>query len=257
MKALVIPDVHLKPWMFERADKIIEQGAAERAVCLMDIPDDWNQEYNLELYKETFDEAIAFAKKYPETLWAYGNHDLSYIWNELESGYSPAAAYTVAMKLDELVCALPEGNEIRYIQKIDNVIFCHGGLQDYFVKKTVPAEKYHDVDEVVRFVKKTVPAEKYHDVDEVVRIINGLPREYMWSDVSPIWHRQQYTAGKMYGDDKILQVVGHTPVEKIYREGNVISCDVFSTYRGGRAIGTEEFAVVDTESWEYGGVEKS
>ena len=61
--------------------------------------------------------------------------------------------------------------------------------------------------------------------------------------------------GKMYGDEKILQVVGHTPVEKIYREGNVISCDVFSTYRDGRAIGTEEFAVVDTESWEYGGVE--
>ena len=43
MKVLVIPDVHLKPWMFERADKIMEQGAAERAVCLMDIPDDWNK----------------------------------------------------------------------------------------------------------------------------------------------------------------------------------------------------------------------
>ena len=42
MKVLVIPDVHLKPWMFERADKIMEQGAAERAVCLMDIPDDFD-----------------------------------------------------------------------------------------------------------------------------------------------------------------------------------------------------------------------
>ena len=147
MKVLVIPDVHLKPWMFERADKIMEQDAAERAVCLMDIPDDWNQEYNLELYMETFDAAIAFAKKYPETLWAYGNHDLSYIWNEPESGYSPAAAYIVVMKLDELAGVLLEGNEIRYIQKIDNVLFCHGGLRDYFVKKTVLEEKYHDVDE--------------------------------------------------------------------------------------------------------------
>ena len=140
----------------------------------------------MELYMETFDAAIAFAKKYPETLWAYGNHDLSYIWNELESGYSPAAAYTVAMKLDELVCTLPEGNEIRYIQKIDNVIFCHGGLLDYFVEKTVPAEKCHDV-------------------DEVVRIINGLPREYMWSDVSPIWHRPQYTACPRSGTDRSIQ----------------------------------------------------
>lgn len=73
MKVLVIPDIHLKPWMFQRAAKIMEQGTAERAVCLMDIPDDWNQEYNINLYVETFDAAIAFAKKYPETLWSYGN----------------------------------------------------------------------------------------------------------------------------------------------------------------------------------------
>ena len=198
MKVLVIPDVHLKPWMFERASEIMEKGTVERAVCLMDIPDDWNQEYN------------------------------RYLWDERESGYSPAAAYTVVKKLEELKSALPEGNEIRYVQKIDDVLFCHGGITDYFVKKVVPLSKYDDV-------------------DEVVKIINGLPRECMWSDVSPIWYRPQYTAGKMYGADKILQVVGHTPVEEIYREGNVISCDVFSTYRDGRAIGTEEFAVVETE----------
>ena len=231
MKVLVIPDVHLKPWMFERASEIMEKGTVERAVCFMDIPDDWNQEYNLELYNETFDAAIAFAKKYPSTLWVYGNHDLCYLWDERESGYSPAAAYTVVKKLEELKSALPEGNEIRYVQKIDNVLFCHGGITDYFVKKVVPVSKYDDV-------------------DEVVRIINGLTREYMWSNVSPIWYRPQYTSGKMYGEDKILQVVGHTPVEEIYREGNVISCDVFSTYRDGRAIGTEEFALVETERWE-------
>ena len=63
--------------------------------------------------------------------------------------------------------------------------------------------------------------------------------------------------GKMYGADKILQVVGHTPVEGIYREGNVISCDVFSTYRDGSSIGTEEFAVVETERWEYEGEVKN
>ena len=32
-------------------------------------------------------------------------------------------------------------------------------------------------------------------------------------------------------DGKLLQVVGHTPVEKNTREGNLISCDVFSTDR--------------------------
>lgn len=69
MKVLVIPDIHLKPWMFQQAGEIMEKGTVERAVCLMDIPDDWNQEYNLELYNETFDAAIAFARKYPDTFW--------------------------------------------------------------------------------------------------------------------------------------------------------------------------------------------
>lgn len=50
MKVLVIPDVHLKPYMFHQADRLLEQGVAEKAVCLMDIPDDWDREYNIELY---------------------------------------------------------------------------------------------------------------------------------------------------------------------------------------------------------------
>jgi len=58
LKILVIPDVHLKPWMFDRAKEIMDIGAAENALCLMDIPDDWGQEYNLGLYEETFDAAI-------------------------------------------------------------------------------------------------------------------------------------------------------------------------------------------------------
>lgn len=37
MKILVIPDVHLKPWMFDRASELMDSGAAEKAVCLMDV----------------------------------------------------------------------------------------------------------------------------------------------------------------------------------------------------------------------------
>ena len=42
MKILVIPDVHLKPQMFKQATALMHQGIADRAVCLMDIPDDWD-----------------------------------------------------------------------------------------------------------------------------------------------------------------------------------------------------------------------
>jgi hypothetical protein len=65
LRIVVIPDVHLKFWLFDVAEKIIKDGHADRAVCLMDIPDDWNEEWNVERYRETFDRAIAFAKAFP------------------------------------------------------------------------------------------------------------------------------------------------------------------------------------------------
>ena len=61
MKVLVIPDVHLKPWMFEQAAVLMRAKQADRAVCLMDIPDDWGKEYDIALYGQTFDAAIDFA----------------------------------------------------------------------------------------------------------------------------------------------------------------------------------------------------
>ncbi len=43
---------------------------------LMDIADDWRQQYNLDLYILTYDAAIEFAKGFPDTLWCCGNYDL-------------------------------------------------------------------------------------------------------------------------------------------------------------------------------------
>ena len=37
MKVLVIPDVHLKPWMFRSADRLMEKNIVDRVVCLMDL----------------------------------------------------------------------------------------------------------------------------------------------------------------------------------------------------------------------------
>ena len=34
MKVLVIPDIHLKPWIFDKAKEILKAGKAENAVCL-------------------------------------------------------------------------------------------------------------------------------------------------------------------------------------------------------------------------------
>ena len=61
MKILVIPDVHLKPQMFKWWLQLYASGIADRAVCLMDIPDDWDKQYNVGLYEENlYDEAVWF-----------------------------------------------------------------------------------------------------------------------------------------------------------------------------------------------------
>lgn len=112
MKVLVIPDVHLKPWMFKRASELMKENQADRAVCLMDIADDWRQQFNLNLYEETYDAAIAFAREYPETLWCYGNHDLCYLWNQRETGYSKIAPRTVCEKLRVLRESLPDEHQL-------------------------------------------------------------------------------------------------------------------------------------------------
>ena len=128
-----------------------------------------------------------------------------------------------------------DDRQLTFMHRIDNVLFSHGGLADEFVRRYVPA-KY------------------YNDVDAVVNAVNELDPDVMWQDLSPIWYRPQSYKGRMYKPRKILQVVGHTPVEQIEKSGNVISCDVFSTYRDGSPIGTQEFLLLDTESWEYRGI---
>jgi len=164
MKILVIPDVHLKPVMFEQAARLMNSKAADLAVCLMDIPDDWRQQYNLDLYAQTYDAAIAFAREFPVTLWCYGNHDVCYLWNQRETGYSPIAPWTVSEKLRILRETLPDEHQLAFIHRIDNVLFAHGGL-------------------AAEFVDRYIPAKKRDDIDAVIETINGFDYSQMWQDL--------------------------------------------------------------------------
>ena len=232
-KVFVIPDVHLKPWIFDKAEELLSQNEYDKIVCVGDLVDDWDQEKNLVLYAETFDAVEKFVNRYPNFLLCYGNHDVSYLWEARESGYSDYARPVVLEGLSKLEKLMPTGN-IAYIHRIDNVLFSHGGLSDSFVR---------------RYVQDGF----YDDIDTVVDTINSFGCEDMWQDASPIWYRPQFYDGKLYKPRKLLQVVGHTPVQEITREGNFISCDVFSTQSSGEPIGTQEFLVVDTITWEYSG----
>ena len=232
MQVLVIPDIHLKPWIFDRAEEILKDRKADRAVCLMDIPDDWNREFQIECYRETFDRAISFAKDYPDTLWCYGNHEISYLWGRLETGYSAYAENTVLSKLEELQAVLRDPSQLTFVHRIDHVLFSHGGLTERFVSMLDD-----DLSEA--------------DIDEVIKAVNDAPQERLWNDESPLWLRPQYRSMKLFRQDTYKQAVGHTPVEQIIDENGLISTDVFSTYRDGRQIGESAMIVIDTMTGKY------
>ncbi len=230
-KVFVIPDVHLKPWIFDKAEELISRAKYDAIVCLGDMVDDWNQEMNLGLYVETLDALVEFVKRHPNFLLCYGNHDLSYVWRAHESGYSEYARQTVLDGLSKLEKNLPT-ESIAFIHRIDNVLFSHAGLSEAFVSHFFPAFD--------------------GSIDKLLDRINAFRREEMWRDDSPIWVRPQNGRIEMFSND-FLQVVGHTPVRKTDFFRNILTVDNFSTYCDGTPIGDQRFIWVDTvaKEWEF------
>ncbi len=229
-KVFVIPDVHLKPWIFDKAEELISRAKYDAIVCLGDMVDDWNQEINLGLYAETFDALVEFIKRHPNFLLCYGNHDLSYLWRTHESGYSEYARQTVLDGLSKLEKNLP-AESIAFIHRMDNVLFSHAGLSEAFVSHFFPAFD--------------------GSIDKLLERINAFRREEMWRDDSPIWVRPQNGRIEMFSNG-FLQVVGHTPVRKTDFFRNILTVDNFSTYCDGTPIGDQRFIWVDTVAKEWG-----
>ena len=229
-KVFVIPDVHLKPWIFDKAEELIARMKYDAIVCLGDLMDDWNQEMNLGLYTETINAVDDFVRRHPNFFLCYGNHDLSYVWRAHETGYSDYARQTVLDGLFKLAKNLPAEN-IAFVHRIDNVLFSHAGLSEVFVSHFL--------------------SDFNGDIDDFLMEINGFGKEEMWNDVSPIWVRPQNGRIEMYSNG-FLQVVGHTPVRKTDFFRNILTVDNFSTYCDGTPIGDQRFIWVDTVTKEWG-----
>ena len=231
-KVFVIPDIHLKPWMLVKATELIKCGDYDMIVLLGDLVDDWNQEKNIDLYKETFDSIYRFLDEFPETIYCFGNHDVSYLFQKYESGYSSYARSVVVEGVNNIIYKLPEDNSA-YIHRIDNILFSHAGLTE-------------------RFVKRCFGGGGHLEIDEMIDQINRMSKEIIWRDDSPIWARPQYGSLRLYPIG-MMQVVGHTPVETpLYDDDTkLLTLDNFSTYSTGVPIGDEKFVCVDTISEEW------
>ena len=231
-KVFVVPDVHLKDWMFDEARKLLGSANYDKVVLLGDLVDDWEQGSNLKLYEKTLEKAYSFMADF-DAILCYGNHDVSYKWERLETGYSGQARETVLDGLGKLEAGMKEEN-LGFIHRIDYTLFSHAGLTKEFVDTYLSAPDL--------------------DIDEAIWEINHMDPVELWTDTSPLWARPQdgYFQVELYPND-MFQVVGHTPVVKPMKQDYLLTLDTFSTTWDGRAIGDERFVIVDsvTGAWEY------
>lgn len=221
MKVLIIPDTHLKPWIFERADELMKKHNIKQAIQLGDNLDDFYA--TPEDYKNHNAMMVWFNHIHPETIWLYGNHEVSYILNRpvtgnVEDGKKWASAYQIIF-------------QPKTAWKIDNVIFSHAGITDEFIYNNPELKKFAT------------------DPDKLIGRINALSLWEVWNENGPLWSRHQLDGSLLY---EFRQVCGHTPLETVRDVDNCISTDVFST-EWGKKYGEEKFIIINTETgeWEY------
>ena len=220
-RVLVIPDTHLKPKMFDLAEKIMREHEVDYAIQLGDNFDDFYC-YD-DQYRNHNARMVAFYYVHPETVWLWGNHELSYILDNpvtgnIYSGRNYAYLYQ-------------ENFSPKVVHLDGKVIFSHAGIFQEFIDENNLGES--------------------KNAEELVARINGLELNKLWQGESPVWARPQFdrlTVPKILKDFR--QVVGHTPMKDIGEADGVISTDVFST-KWGEKMAIEKMIIVDTEKATY------
>ena len=229
-KCLVIPDLHLKPWIVRSSIKLMEKMNLGVAVFLGDGADDWNKEDDIALYNETYYYIMKFMEKFPDSLFCYGNHEAAYLWRKREtSGYSTHSEMVVWSALLDMKRKM--GQRLAFVHKIQNTFFSHAPIVAPFVRR--------------------LGLEEDASNDELIKKINDLGPEILWAADSPIWIRPDSEKFIPYLD--MFQVTGHTPVAKpVMVDNKVLLCDLFSTNTTGKPIGSQDFIIVDTkeQTWE-------
>lgn len=209
MHVLVIPDVHLKPWMFDAADAAIKQEPPDAIVQLGDLPDDWGMQRRPEAYDALYERAEAFLAAHHDAYWCYGNHDMSHFWDAPESGMAKGNVLRHVQERSRAFWDKVPQDRKAFVHRIDNVCFSHAGILQDFIEDEGLASA---------------------STDDALAAINQMGRDELWQEFSPLWARPQGMADLdiLYRPQELFQVVGHTPVKYVREEGNLLSCDVFS-----------------------------
>lgn len=214
MKVLVIPDIHLKPWIFDDAQFILKHFNLDKAIFIGDLIDDWNKKNYIDLYKDTIDRAMLFKLQNKTSIFCYGNHEVAYILGEQCSGNSELYRPMIKTMLNQYERTV----EPVIAAKIDNVIFSHAGIAKSYI------------------------------ADYRIENIDNVKLSIAYGDLnSPLWVRPDPWVSFF---NNYIQVVGHTPVKYIQQINGIWITDTFSTNPDNSIYGNQTFMSIDTITGE-------
>lgn len=216
-KVLVIPDIHTKTWIVDKALKIAERIRVDKIVMLGDYFDDWDATEKTE--RATLSYMKDLLKKHTNIIPLYGNHELSYMGYPCSGHHHNVA--------EEINAAIKDDYRFLYAVGIDGVLYTHAGvLQSWLRNNKIVNEN------TLRYRLGT-------DSGAVLleEKINGLPNLKALSQVGAERGGKDPAPGPLWADFRELindelptvkQVVGHTPISNIECVGNVWFCDTYS-----------------------------
>lgn len=174
MKTLIVPDCHLKHELFETVKRLHRQHQFDEIVFLGDYFDEWHQNTNAKLYRQTIADMKDMHKNYP-CVFLVGNHDVPYMTIQYQHYSTPLQ--DIQFEIFKLFEAIPW----KIIYETQGWTISHAGLSTWF-------------DDTVF----QTPTQQ------------GL-RAWLQSDTSPLWIRPQALQEYPHPDHQ-KQIVGHTPV---------------------------------------------
>lgn len=229
MRVLIIPDVHLKPWIFDLCD-LIPPIHYDRIISLGDWADDWYQGQNDKLYSKTFRRLKKFLLDHPDSDFLIGNHEFSYLFNFEESGFSCRQQG----KVKKLVGDIYPRKTYSFVKVIGDTIFSHAGVSKSWVS---------------HYVLPRIQTDNILAVEMQINQFKFTHPHIMWNEYSPIWWRPEAQPDPFYGDGKYFNVFGHTPTD-ITLTDQYLACDTFSTFSDANrtVIGGNELVIFDTNT---------
>lgn len=232
MRTLFVGDWHDKPDNLPLVTEAAERTSADRIVVLGDICDDWGVSNNMEVAAfECFMDWFLEQSKHREVIPLLGNHDVPYwipndtasymLARRISPGFRPGAHRMV----HRLMHRLP----MRVAWSDGTVIATHAGITTGWLRR-----HFDDVptaEELADSLNGRLPGDRVASLYFAI----GPARGGDSREPSPLWaDRRELIAD---GERSYIQVVGHSPVPTVTRDGDFWFCDTFSTFSDGRPIG--------------------